>query len=132
MTLIDTNILLDMVTEDPIWSDWSIRQLDMASLKGPLLINDVIYAEMSVRFERIESLDQMLEKAGITLTAIPPPALFLASKVFQRYRAAGGIRSGVMPDFFIGAHASIVGIPLLTRDTKRYRTYFPAIDLIDP
>ncbi|MEO5334556.1 MAG: type II toxin-antitoxin system VapC family toxin [Magnetococcus sp. YQC-5] len=132
MTLVDTNILLDMVTEDPVWSDWSIRQLEMAALKGSLFINDVIYAEMSVRFARIEALDQTLEKAAITMATIPRPALFLAGKIFQRYRAAGGTRSGVMPDFFIGAHASVVGLPLLTRDIQRYRTYFPTIKLIAP
>lgn len=132
MTLVDTNILLDIVTDDPTWADWSIRQLDIAATKGPLIINGVIYAELSVRFERIEELDAVLAEAGIGLAEIPPAALFLAGKVFQRYRRAGGSRMGVLPDFFIGAHAAIVGLPLLTRDVARYRTYFPTVQLTSP
>lgn len=132
MTLVDTNVLLDLVTDDPVWAEWSIRQLDAASVKGPLAINDVVYAELSVRFERIETLDDMLEEAGITLAPMPRPALFLAGKVFQRYRAAGGVRNGVLPDFFIGAHAAVAGLALLTRDVQRYRTYFPSLGLIAP
>ncbi len=132
MTLVDTNVLLDLVTDDPVWAEWSIRQLDAASMKGPLAINDVVYAELSVRFERIEALDDILGEAGITLAPMPRPALFLAGKVFQRYRAAGGVRNGVLPDIFIGAHAAIAGLPLLTRDVHRYRTYFPSLSLITP
>jgi predicted nucleic acid-binding protein len=132
VTLVDTNILLDLVTDDPVWADWSIRQLDAAALQGPLAINGVVYAELSVRFERIEDLDAVLEEAGIALREIPRAALFLAGKVFQRYRAAGGTRPGVLPDFFIGAHAVVAGLPLLTRDVQRYRTYFPALSLITP
>ena len=132
MTLVDTNILLDLVTDDPVWADWSIRQLDAAALQGPLAINGVVYAELSVRFERIEDLDAVLEEAGIVLREIPRAALFLAGKVFQRYRAAGGTRPGVLPDFFIDAHAVVAGLPLLTRDVQRYRTYFPALSLITP
>lgn len=103
MTLVDTNVLLDLVTDDPVWAAWSIRQLDAASVKGPLIINDVVYAELSVRFERIEELDGVLDEAGITLSPMPRPALFLAGRVFRRYRAAGGIRNGVLPDFFSSA-----------------------------
>ncbi|CAA7626844.1 type II toxin-antitoxin system VapC family toxin [Magnetospirillum sp. UT-4] len=132
MTLIDTNVLLDLVTDDPVWAEWSIRQLEAASVKGPLSINDVVYAELSVRFERIEALDDVLDEAGITLAQMPRAALFLAGKAFQRYRAAGGGRNGVLPDFFIGAHAAVVGLPLLTRDVQRYRTYFPSLSLIAP
>jgi predicted nucleic acid-binding protein len=130
--LVDTNVLLDLVTDDPVWANWSIRQLDAAALKGPLAINGVVFAELSVRFERIEDLDEVLEESGITLEEIPRAALFLAGKVFQRYRAAGGVRNGVLPDFFIGAHAAVAGLPLLTRDVQRYRTYFPTISLIAP
>lgn len=132
MTLVDTNILLDIVTDDPTWADWSIQQLDIAATKGPLIINGVVYAELSVRFERIEDLDAVLAEAGIGLAEILPAALFLAGKVFQRYRRAGGSRRGVLPDFFIGAHAAITGLPLLTRDIARYRTYFPTVQLIAP
>lgn len=132
MLLVDTNILLDLLTDDPVWADWSIRQLDVASVKGDLAINDVVYAEMSVRFERIEDIDEILDEVGIVLEPMPRPALFLAGKVFQRYRAAGGTRNGVLPDFFIGAHAAVAGLPLLTRDVQRYRTYFPSVSLISP
>jgi Predicted nucleic acid-binding protein, contains PIN domain len=132
MTLIDTNVLLDLATNDSVWADWSVRQLDRAAVKGPLVINDVVYAELSVGFERIEELDELLDEAGITLDEIPREALFLAGKAFRRYRAVGGARSGVLPDFFIGAHAAVLGLPLLTRDAKRYRTYFPSVVLITP
>ena len=89
MTLIDTNVLLDLATDDPVWADWSVRQLDAAAVKGPLVINDVVYAELSVGFERIEELDDLLDEAGVTLEEIPREALFLAGKAFRRYRAAG-------------------------------------------
>jgi len=130
--LIDTNVLLDLVTDDPIWADWSIRQLDAASLSDDLIINDIVYSELSVRFARIEDLDGVLDDARVALEPMPRPALFLADKVFQQYRTAGGTRSGVLPDFFIGAHAAVSGVPLLTRDVQRYRTYFPSIRLITP
>lgn len=132
MTLIDTNVLLDVVTDDPNWSDWSIEQLEAAALRGPLLINDVVYAELAVRYERIERLDSFLSEAGIEIAAMPRAGLFLAGKVFQKYRKAGGSRAGVLPDFFIGAHAAVEKLDLLTRDTARYRTYFPTVTLIAP
>lgn len=132
MTLVDTNVLLDLVTDDPQWAEWSIGQLETASLTGPLLINDVIYAELSVRYERIEELDQFIETARLQITSFPREALFLAGKVFTRYRRAGGTRTGVLPDFFIGAHAAVQKIPLLTRDVGRYRTYFPTVMLVTP
>nr|WP_295826077.1 type II toxin-antitoxin system VapC family toxin [uncultured Azospirillum sp.] len=132
MTLVDTNVLLDLVTNDPVWADWSIRQLDGAAVKGPLIINDVVYAELSVGFNRIEDLDDLLDEAGIAMGEIPREALFLAGKAFRRYRTAGGARSGVLPDFFIGAHAAVLGLPLLTRDAKRYRSYFPSVVLMAP
>jgi predicted nucleic acid-binding protein len=132
VTLVDTNVLLDVVTDDPTWADWSILQLDAAAIKGGLAINDVVYAELSVRFDRIEALDAIVESASLVLTGTPRAALFLAGKAFQRYRASGGARTGVLPDFFIGAHAAASGMPLLTRDARRYRTYFPKIDLITP
>jgi predicted nucleic acid-binding protein len=131
-TLVDSNVLLDLVTDDPKWADWSIRQLDGAAIRGTLAINDIVYAEISVRFTTIEALDTVLNEAGIAMAAIPRPALFLAGKAFQRYRAAGGARTGVLPDLFIGAHAAVAGLTLLTRDVRRYRTYFPTIDLITP
>jgi predicted nucleic acid-binding protein len=132
VTLVDTNVLLDVVTDDPTWADWSIEQLEAAAMRGPLLINDVVYAELAVRYERIERLEAFLAEAGIDIAAMPRPALFLAGKVFQKYRKAGGSRAGVLPDFFIGAHAAVDRLDLLTRDTARYRTYFPTVTLITP
>ena len=132
MTLVDTNVLLDLVTDDPQWAEWSIGQLEAASLTGPLLIIDVIYAELAVRYERIEDLDQFIETAGFQIASFPREALFLAGKVFTRYRRAGGSRTGVLPDFFIGAHAAVQKIPLITRDVGRYRTYFPTVVLVTP
>jgi predicted nucleic acid-binding protein len=132
VTLVDTNVLLDLVTNDATWADWSIRQLDAAALKGPLAINDVIYAELSVRFATIEVLEAVLYSAGVVTEPMPRPALFLAGKAFQRYRASGGGRTGVLPDFFIGAHAAVARLALLTRDARRYRSNFPTIDLLAP
>ena len=131
-TLIDTNVLLDVVTDDPVWAAWSIVQLDAASLRGRLLINDIIYAELSVRFARIEDLENIVREALLELAPIPRPALFLGAKAFQHYRAAGGPRTGVLPDFLIGAHAAVANLPLLTRDVARYRHYFPTVRLISP
>lgn len=132
MTLVDTNVLLDLVTDDPNWADWSVAQLEAASLNGPLLINDTIYAELAVRHARIEDLETFLDVAGLEMTLMPRAALFLAGKVFTQYRRSGGSRTGVLPDFFIGAHAAVARLPLLTRDIGRYRTYFPALRLITP
>jgi predicted nucleic acid-binding protein len=132
VTLVDTNVLLDLVTNDPTWADWSIEQLEIASVSGPLFINDVVYAELAVRYERIEALDVFAHEAGLKLVPFPRAALFLAGKVFGQYRRAGGSRTGVLPDFFIGAHAAVQNFPLLTRDVGRYRSYFPTVTLISP
>ncbi len=132
MTLVDTDILLDLVTDDPDWSDWSLARLEEAALAGPILINDIVYAETSIRYDRIEDLDAMLDRAEIDIAPAPRSALFLAGKAFRQYRAAGGTRTGVLPDFFIGPHAAVEGWPLLTRDAGRYRRYFPKVTLIAP
>jgi predicted nucleic acid-binding protein len=132
LTFLDTNVLLDVVTDDPNWADWSAAQLEAASLRGSLSINDVVYAELAVRYARIEDLDAFLDEAGIDMRPIPRAALFLAGKAFLRYRKARGTRTGVLPDFFIGAHAAVAQIPLLTRDNGRYRSYFPTVELIVP
>ncbi|HLZ03540.1 MAG TPA: PIN domain-containing protein [Bradyrhizobium sp.] len=132
MTLIDSNVLLDVFTRTPIWWEWSLRQLEDAALHGPLLINDVIYAETSIRFQSISDFDKVMAEAGVTMRAIPRTALFLAGKAFTKYRDAGGARSGVLPDLFIGAHAQAEQLPLLTRDVRRYRSYFPTVSLIAP
>ena len=132
MTLIDSNVLLDVFGRDPNWWQWSLAQLEDAARRGPLHINDIIYAETSIRFPEAVMFDAALEKIGVTLVAVPRPVPFLAGKVFAKYRNAGGQRDGVLPDFFIGAHAEIERLPLLTRDTRRYRSYFPNITLIAP
>lgn len=132
MILVDTNVLLDVVTDDHAWADWSQRQLDAAALRDRLAINAVIYAELSIAFERIEQLDAVLDAAEIRLAEIPRPALFLAGKAFQTYRRRGGVKTGVLPDFFIGAHAVVLKAPLLTRDAARYRSYYPGVELIVP
>jgi hypothetical protein len=130
--LVDTNVLLDLFTNDPIWADWSARQLQILSAREALLVNPVVYAELSVGYDRVEALDAALANASVDLVEIPRAALFLAGRAFQAYRAQGGTRTGVLPDFFIGAHAVVAGLSLLTRDARRYRTYFPTITLITP
>jgi predicted nucleic acid-binding protein len=132
VTLVDTNVLLDVFTEDPKWLGWSLIRLEQAAFRGSLLINDVIYAETSTRYPSIEDFEAVLVSAGITVAPISRAALFLAGKAYARYRSAGGIRTGVLADFFIGAHAAVEQLPLLTRDARRYRNYFPTVELIAP
>ena len=132
MLLVDTNVLVDVLENDPDWADWSISQLRAQSQIHPLALNPVIYAELSLTFSTVEALDDTLEKLGLTIKELPRPALFLAGKAFVRYRRAGGKKSNVLADFFIGAHAAVIGCPLLTRDTKRYQRYFPSVKLIAP
>ena len=132
MILVDTNVLLDLVTDDPVWANWSQAQLEAAALNDDLSINAVVYAECSVGFQRIEQVDAILAATGLRLEPIPTAALFLAGKTFQRYRKSAGKRTGVLPDFFIGAHAAVAKAPLLTRDPERIRTYFPTVQLLTP
>ena len=132
VTLIDSNILIDLLIDDPKWSDWSLAHLEQAALKGPLLINDIVYAETSTRYPAIEEFESALAVANVTVRRTPRMALFLAGKAFMQYRRAGGIRTGVLADFFIGAHAAVEELPLLTRDARRYRHYFPTVALITP
>jgi predicted nucleic acid-binding protein len=130
--LIDANILIDVAVDDPVWANWSLQQLDRAGDRDALAINDVVYAELSVRYDEMAELDAMLRQFQIDLAPMPRAALFLAGKAYRRYRASGGIRTGVLPDFFIGAHALAADIPLITRDITHYRTYFAGIVLIAP
>jgi predicted nucleic acid-binding protein len=132
MTLVDSNVLLDIVTDGQAWAAWSEDQLERAALNGPLVINDVIYAEVSARYATIEAVDAMLVELRIEVAPIQRAALFLAGKAFLQYRAGGGLRTGVLADFFIGAHAVVNSMPLLTRDARRYESYFPIIKLITP
>jgi len=132
MTLVDSNVLLDLMTDGEAWADWSQVQLELAAVGGPLVINDVIYAEISTRYATVDAVDAALSDLNIDVVTIPRTALFLAGKAYLRYRAAGGVRTGVLADFFIGAHAAAVELPLLTRDGRRYRNYFPTVQLITP
>ena len=132
MTLVDTNVLLDVARGDADWVAWSSARLNERAARGPLVINDVVYAEVSVGFDRIEEVDEFLGKAGFKVERTPRPALFLAARAHLRYRRRGGARPGVLPDFYIGAHAAVRGIPLLTRDPRRYRDYFPTLRVIAP
>jgi predicted nucleic acid-binding protein len=129
---VDTNVILDVVQDDVVWAEWSQGQLDAWAARDELGINAVIYAELSIAYVRIEELEDTVDTAGLRFLEIPREALFLAGKAFLAYRKQGGTRAGVLPDFFIGAHAAVVGLPLLTRETARYRTYFPGVALITP
>lgn len=129
---IDSNILLDVLTEDPKWFGWSSAALAEAADRNRLVINAVVYAEVSVRFSRIEDLEAALPAHLIEREAIPFEAAFLAGKCFQTYRRRGGARTSPLPDFFIGAHAAVAGYDLMTRDVGRYATYFPKLMLVAP
>lgn len=130
--LIDANILLDVMTEDAHWLAWSADAIAHAADRYRLVINPVIYAEVSMRYSRIEDLDAALPKTMVDREAIPYEAAFLAGKAFLAYRRRGGTKSTPLPDFFIGAHAAVAGYQLMTRDAARYRTYFPKLSLIAP
>ncbi|HEY9751790.1 MAG TPA: type II toxin-antitoxin system VapC family toxin, partial [Coleofasciculaceae cyanobacterium] len=131
-TLVDSNVILDIVTEDPNWFEWSSAQLIQAADQGNLIINPIIYAEISIGFTQIEELDAALPPDFFQRQPLPWNAAFLAGKAFLQYRQLGGDRRSPLPDFYIGAHAVILGIPLLTRDVNRYQTYFPELQLITP
>lgn len=131
-TLVDSNVLLDILTEDPIWEDWSTDALAEAAEAGPLFINPIVYSEVSIRFTTIEALEDALPPRDYRREPIPWTAAFLAGKAFLDHRRNKGARSTTLPDFFIGAHAAVAGIDLLTRDVGRYRTYFPTVSLIAP
>jgi hypothetical protein len=131
-TLVDSNVLLDVLTEDVEWFDWSAAMLGNAADAGPLYINPIIYAEVSLRFRRIEELDEALPAEYYRRADLPWAAGFLAGHAFARYRRRGGVRRSPMPDFYVGAHAAVAGLTLLTRDARRYRAYFPALRLIAP
>lgn len=132
MIFIDTNVLLDIATRDPVWASWSLARIEQASSSNQLKIDSVVYAELSVRYDRSEFVEDFLDELAVDIALTPKAGLFLAGKIFAKYRAAGGTRTGVLPDFFIGAHAEIMGAKLLTRDRRRYETYFPTVTLIAP
>lgn len=131
-TLVDSNVLLDIVERDPQWHDWSFNSLLDAQERGPVFLNAMVYAEVSIGFAQVRQLDEVVKKADLRWLDIPREAAFLAGKAFLAYRQRGGARRSPLPDFFIGAHAALVGMPLLTRDAARYRSYFPELRLIAP
>lgn len=131
-TLVDSNVLLDLFTEDPTWCAWSSTRIAEALDRGPVLINQVVYGEVAHRFSTIEGLDEVLTADRFVRGNLPWAAAFLAAACYREYRRRGGQRTAILPDFFIGAHAAVLRVRLLTRDATRYRTYFPTIELIAP
>ena len=130
--LVDSNVLLDILNQNPEWSDWSESTLARLANRSRIVINPIIYAEVSVGFERIEDLEEALPRDLIAREPLPYEASFLAGKVLLAYRKRGGLKRSPLPDFLIGAHAAIAGYRLMSRDTKRYRSYFPKVALISP
>ena len=132
MLLVDTNVLVDVLEDDPVWADWSERQLRAQSQVHELSINPVIYAEISLVFDSIRATDDAIDGLGLTFREMPRSALFLAGRAFVQYRRDGGTKSNVLSDFFIGAHAAVLGCGILTRDGRRYRNHFPSVGLVEP
>jgi predicted nucleic acid-binding protein len=132
MLLVDTNVLVDVLEDDPDWAAWSIGQLRAQAKIHRLAINPIIYAELSMTFSTVEALDGALDGLDLKMIEIPRPALFLAGKAFVRYRRRRGAKTNVLGDFFIGAHAAVSGYPILTRDTRRYGSYFAGVTVIAP
>ena len=130
--LVDSNVILDVVEDDPDWCEWSLEVLNQYSEEHQLIINPIIYAEVSVGFERIEQFEEVLISGDIRMVPIPKEALFLAGKVFVKYRRKQGLKTAPLPDFFIGAHAAVTNVKLLTRDKERIKHYFPSVELISP
>jgi predicted nucleic acid-binding protein len=130
--LVDTCVLIDISTDGADWRDWSLRQLASWSERGPLLINPIVFAEWCSDFETHEDASAALVDFGLQWAEIPRTALFLASQAHRRYRRRGGTRSMVLPDFLIGAHAAVAGIPLLTRDRRRFETYYSGLEIVAP
>jgi predicted nucleic acid-binding protein len=132
MLLVDTNVLLDVVQDDPDWAPWSAAQLRAQSRVHGLAVNPIVYAELAIHYDTLRGVEDVVLRMGLKLHELPRDALFLAGKAFLRYRRQGGTRTSVLPDFFIGAHAAVNRWPLLTRDAARYRTYFPTLQVIAP
>jgi predicted nucleic acid-binding protein len=132
LILVDTNVLLDVVLDDRRWSSWSLKALAAADARDTLAVNAVIYSELSIAFARIEELEQVLAEGGLAVEPIPREALFLAGKAFMKYRKRQGVKTSVLPDFFVGAHAAVTDSAILARDVGRYRAYFPTVMLMTP
>ena len=130
--LVDSSVVLDVFLDDPEWGGWSEGVLSKLSETRSLIINPMIYTEISIGFERIEELEKAVEECGLKMVPIPREALFLAGKVYLRYRKGKGKKVAPLPDFFIGAHAAVEGLELVTRDIRRIKTYFPSVKIISP
>lgn len=130
--LVDSNVLIDVITDDPAWGAWSARQLEQAADRGALVINPIVYGELGMGFSTVEELDDALAPTALRREDLPFSACYLAGRVFLAYRRRGGGRGAPLPDFYVGAHAAVAGYRLLTRDPGRYRTYFPRLDLVTP
>lgn len=130
--LVDTNVLVDLLTDDPLWANWSSDAFCACSDHARMVIDTPVYGELAVRYDSVEELEQMIHAADLEREHVPWTAAFLAGKAFADYRQAGGTRRSPLPDFYIGAHAAVTGMSLLTRDAARYRTYFPTVELITP
>ena len=131
-TLVDSCVLIDVLADDPVWAEWSLNQLERCAALGPLLINPLILAEISPRFERASDLEVALAGLPLVKAALPWDAAFLAGQAFKVYRQSQGLKTSPMPDFYIGAHALVAQLQLLTRDAARYRSYFPTLALVAP
>ena len=131
-TLVDTNVLLDLATEDPRWMEWSAAHLERAADDAGVAINPIIYAELSVHYAAIEDLERALSVHDFARLPLPWEAAFVAGKAYRRYRRHGGAKRSPLPDFYIGAHAAVAGLTLLTRDRSRYREYFPKLRIVAP
>jgi predicted nucleic acid-binding protein len=132
MVLVDTNVVVDVWTDHAEWYGWSASQLRAQAQVHELAINPIIYAELSLSYDSIDTLDARVADLKLELLELPRAALFLAGLAFRKYRRAGGSKSGVLPDFFIGAHAAVLDCAILTRDAARYRSYFPTVELLTP
>ena len=132
MTLVDTNVVIDVLARDPEWYPWSSRRLEEAAATGPTFVNEITYAELAHRISNEADLRSAVTSLGLSLARASESALFLAGRAYAAYRAAGGSRTTLLADFFIGAHAQAAGLSILTRDPRRYRTYFPSVTLITP
>ena len=130
--MVDSSVLLDVLTDDVVWGEWSRQALALASDEGRLVINAIVYAEVSIGFDQIEDLDNAVSVSDFEREPLPYEAGFLAGKAFVEYRRRGGERRSPLPDFYIGAHAAVRGYRLLTRDVNRYRTSFPSLELLAP
>jgi hypothetical protein len=130
--LIDSCVLLDLFTDDPNWVNWSEHILEYYSQTNTLYVNSIVYTEVSIGFNKIEELEIAIEQLGIKVLEIPREALFLTGKAFLKYRKNKGTKNAPLPDFFIGAHATVSSFDLITRDIKKFRTYFPQVKLIHP